>query len=301
MADYHSERKERHHAKGREPILTRTSKEIEARYERRGKVGEVERLELQMQALSSEVESELGILGIKHGMSILDVGCGSGGFARRVAPLVSPAIVHAIDSDPLFLREAKRLADSEGIRNVAFENYDILDMGFEASTFDLTYCRFILPFIRNQAQLMSELTRVTREGGLIASSEAGYAFNYPPMPKFERIFDGIAKWRKKRTGVKRPPTVDAYELFKRHMLDSVTAYPIPIFASQNEPERLRHLTSVQSKMLEIHKGAALSGGFMKMKDYVAGTSELETWLAKPNAFVMVLCVLTLGRVPTKGS
>jgi SAM-dependent methyltransferase len=54
----------------------------------------------------------------------LDVGCGTGNLVRALSPLVGAA--HGIDSDPAVVALAQE--SSTGIRNVTFENRDLMDL-----------------------------------------------------------------------------------------------------------------------------------------------------------------------------
>jgi ubiquinone/menaquinone biosynthesis C-methylase UbiE len=260
---------------------------------------EARRLELQMRALSSEIEAEVRILRVRSGMRVFDAGCGTGGFSRRIARLVSPASIHGADSDPLFIAEARRRAKKEGVANISFMVGDISKTDFEDSTFDLAYCRLVLPHLHDKKATIQELKRITRNGGRIASVDEGGAFWYPPMPKFEGLFGKIAAWRKSTRGVTEEmvarPT-DALALFQDSGLHKVKVHPIPVFGTQKDPEKLRQLAEVPAKMLQIHRKAAIDGGFMTEQEYVAGVKEYATWLSRPDSFWMVLSLLTIGRV-----
>jgi ubiquinone/menaquinone biosynthesis C-methylase UbiE len=260
---------------------------------------EVRRLELQMKALESEIESEIKILGITSGTKVLDAGCGTGGFSRRIAGLVSPARIYAIDSDSLFVAEAKKLARREGVGNVYFTVGDLSQTVFEDSTFDLAYCRLVLHHLRDSRKAMRELKRVTRDGGRIASVDEGGSYHHPQMPKFLGLFGKVAEWRKS-TGGHTPNLAlqqrDALAVFQEAGLTQVKAYPMPTFGTQKDPKHLRRLVEVPMKMLEVHKKAAIDEGFMTETEYASGVKECEMWLSRPDSFWMILSILTVGRV-----
>ena len=65
-------------------------------YSRAGKEQEVERLELQAKSFASGTDKEIQLLGIKSGVKVLDAGCGTGSFCRRIAKLVLPAMPVAL-------------------------------------------------------------------------------------------------------------------------------------------------------------------------------------------------------------
>jgi ubiquinone/menaquinone biosynthesis C-methylase UbiE len=120
------------------------------------------------------------LLNIKSRAKVLDAGCGTGSFARQVAPIVSPEKVTAIDIDPIFVEEAKKLAANEGISNATFQVGNIERLDFlDNESYDIVYCRLVFPHLENPLNAISELKRVTRKGGFIASSDEGDVFTYP--------------------------------------------------------------------------------------------------------------------------
>lgn len=72
-------------------------------------------------------------LGLNPGLSVLDLACGHGRHANRLAPLVRQ--VTGIDRSPAFLDLAAREAAELGISNVRYQVGDIRDLG-ELAPFD---------------------------------------------------------------------------------------------------------------------------------------------------------------------
>lgn len=61
----------------------------------------------------------LGAAGVQTGMTVVDFGCGPGGFTLAAARLVGPkGLVYAIDIHPLAAASVRRSAEKDGIRNV---------------------------------------------------------------------------------------------------------------------------------------------------------------------------------------
>src|SRR5437764_12993480 len=73
----------------------------------------------------------------RPGERALDVGCGFGDTAQRLAELVGPdGTVVGVDASPRFIDVAAREAEAAGIENVRFEVADVQSAGFDES-FDL--------------------------------------------------------------------------------------------------------------------------------------------------------------------
>jgi ubiquinone/menaquinone biosynthesis C-methylase UbiE len=274
---------------------------------RSGKAIEVERLELQSKAFSDFILKQVSLLGIKSGTKVLDAGSGTGSFARTIAPIVSPARVTAIDIEPVFIEEARRLAKTEArISNIDFEVGDVEDLHFPDETFDVSRLGLVLPHVKDALKTVSAMKRVTRKDGFVASADEGDLFTYPPIEKFFGLFGKIAQWRKATQSqssvqVKMFTHVtskeNAYSLFTKAGLRDVRVFPIPNYASSQEnPSKLREFATFPVKMLELYKDEVISKGFMIQGDYEEGINELQQWLSRPDSFWMVLGMFTIGTV-----
>jgi ubiquinone/menaquinone biosynthesis C-methylase UbiE len=265
---------------------------------RAGNEAEIDRLELQERTFERSISKQISLLGIKHGTVILDAGCGTGSFSRAVSQIVTPAIVNAVDIEPRFVVAAQRFSREAGIRNIDFKVGDIYNLDFSNQSFDVAYCKFVLPHLKDPIRAVAELVRVTKKGERVASFDEGDLYIYPPgsLDKFFGLFAKLGRWREStqsaNTTKKRQV---ASSIFHDSGLQNVTVFPLPIFASSSEnPEELEDLTAVPLQMIDIYKNELFSKGFMNDVDYKEGIDELEGWLEKPNSFWMALNLLTVG-------
>jgi ubiquinone/menaquinone biosynthesis C-methylase UbiE len=270
----------------------------EYRQFRAGKVKEIERLELQANSFVEIFLKQISLLGIKSGMRVLDAGCGIGSFARQISPIVSPAQVLAVDIDSTFVEEAKKLSEEQGRTNIRFEVGNIEDLNFiKNEEVDVSYCRLVLPHLSDPVKAITELKRVTKTGGKIASSDEGGLFTYPSIDSFFALFGKVAQWRnstQKRQITHQEP---ALELFQAAGLKDVRVFPMANFASSSENrEKLKNFAVVSAQMLEIYKDEVISKGFMSRDEYDEGLHELQVWLERPDTFWMILCVFMIGTV-----
>ena len=122
------------------------------KYIHAGSRKEVKRLELQAKIFDKIIGRELEILGLKPGMKVLDVGCGTGAVTRMIAARLFPSEIHGIDIDSLFISKAKTIAVNEGIENIRFTPeelikiifWDIDEMRFNNISPDFSYTYLFL-------------------------------------------------------------------------------------------------------------------------------------------------------------
>jgi len=95
---------------------------------------------------------------------ILDVGCGTGEIALRLAELWPRAIVTGVDLVAHHLDLARRRAEPFGDR-VRFEIGNAFGLTQPSGSFDLVMCRHVLQAIPHPDRAVAEMIRVARPGG----------------------------------------------------------------------------------------------------------------------------------------
>jgi len=106
----------------------------------------------------------------RPGERVLDLGCGTGIVARRVASCVGARCkVTGIDVNPNMLAVAKLAADREGLI-IDWREGNAEQLPFPESSFDLVVCQFALMFVTNKAVALAEMRRVVTEDGRVLIS-----------------------------------------------------------------------------------------------------------------------------------
>jgi ubiquinone/menaquinone biosynthesis C-methylase UbiE len=113
--------------------------------------------------------------GIKKGMSVLEVGCGSGAFTTFVARAVSEkGKVYALDIQPEMLKQLEsKLAKPENkdIKNIEVGEASAYELPFDNNSLDLVYMITVLPEIPDKNKALQEIRRVLKPGGILAVTE----------------------------------------------------------------------------------------------------------------------------------
>ena len=107
----------------------------------------------------------IGAADPKPGERVLDIACGTGIVARRVAPLVDPrGTVTGLDLNPNMLVVARAAADREGI-SVEWREGQAEKLPFGDGSFDLALSQFALMFFSDRKAALTEMRRVLTPGG----------------------------------------------------------------------------------------------------------------------------------------
>ncbi len=95
----------------------------------------------------------------------LEVACGPGLIARRLAPRVGEVL--GVDLTPAMVVKASAEAEREGVANVGFAVADATALPFEDASFDGTVTRFSFHHIPAPGRVLAEMARVVRPGGRV--------------------------------------------------------------------------------------------------------------------------------------
>ncbi|HLW81609.1 MAG TPA: class I SAM-dependent methyltransferase [Candidatus Acidoferrales bacterium] len=110
---------------------------------------------------------------LKPDSSVLELGCGSGGYALYVAETVGCRVV-GLDINAPGVRNANQLAAARGLaERVHFEQCDASKrLPFEDGTFDAVFSNDVLCHLAARPMVLGEMFRILKPGGRMLFSDA---------------------------------------------------------------------------------------------------------------------------------
>jgi SAM-dependent methyltransferase len=148
------------------------------------------RLRRQSEELRPYAAELLGQLGLRPGQTAIDMGCGPAGILDLLADALAPAgRVVGLDADPTHVVMARQFAAEQQLPGVEIIAADARRTGLADSSFDLVHGRTLLITIPQPAEVLTEMVRLAKPGGWVASQEPdlGGSFCYPPNPAWDRL------------------------------------------------------------------------------------------------------------------
>jgi ubiquinone/menaquinone biosynthesis C-methylase UbiE len=142
-------------------------------------------------------EALIDAAGVKPVQHVLDVGCGTGYFARLLAQAVgNDGLVVGVDASPEMIRYASDRA--RRARNCQFQLGTAESLSFPAEHFDVVVSSLFMHHLPDDLQLaaVSEMRRVLRPGGtlLIAEAHVPRAFGWQVLARlhgYDRMAQAI--------------------------------------------------------------------------------------------------------------
>jgi ubiquinone/menaquinone biosynthesis C-methylase UbiE len=179
---------------------------------------EYQRLRDQARMWQKATEEVLDQVGLKPGMSALDVGSGPGSVMRLMADRVGKqGRVTGIEIDGKL--GAHALADLRAEGGAEFELIaaNLLELdAVPGGPFDLTFCRLLLMHMQDPVAVLEKMQAWTKPGGTVAAQEFDFGAiavepPCPAMAEFNRVFEGVfrAHGRNLRAGRQLPAQFEA--------------------------------------------------------------------------------------------
>lgn len=111
--------------------------------------------------------------GAQHGMKVLDCATGTGDLALEFKRAVGDqGLVIGTDFCEDMLKSAPNKAKAAGL-NVRFQFADVLNLPFEANTFDVASIAYGIRNVENPIKALQEMARVVKPGGHVMILETG--------------------------------------------------------------------------------------------------------------------------------
>jgi ubiquinone/menaquinone biosynthesis C-methylase UbiE len=121
--------------------------------------------------------------GIKKGMQVLDLGCGSGAFTPFIARTVGEkGKVYALDIQADMLKQLERKLskpENKDIKNIKLIEGNAYELPFDDGSLDLVNMVTVLQEIPDRNRALQEVKRVLKPGGLFAVTELFPDPDYP--------------------------------------------------------------------------------------------------------------------------
>jgi ubiquinone/menaquinone biosynthesis C-methylase UbiE len=117
--------------------------------------------------LTHHSEAIFPSLQVRDGDTVLDIGCGFGDTAIRLAHRVGPAgSVLGLDCCDAFMEYGQNQAEAEGLNNISFVNGDALIYPFEPE-YDFVFSRFGTMFFSNPVAAFRNMRKALKPGGIV--------------------------------------------------------------------------------------------------------------------------------------
>jgi SAM-dependent methyltransferase len=197
---------------------------------------------------------------LRPGLSVLDVGCGTGAITAGIAEAVGPqGHAFGVDRDEVLLGLAR--TEHAALPNLRFERGDATALPFRAQ-FDIVTAARTLQWIAEPAAAISQMKQAAKPGGLLVVLDYNHAANAwePDAPReFQRFYGAFLAWRH-ANGWDNEMADHLPELFRSSGLTDVESRAQDEVVERGEPE-FAERTTLWSEVIGNVGGPLAAAGF----------------------------------------
>ncbi|GIT74723.1 MAG: methyltransferase [Candidatus Neomarinimicrobiota bacterium] len=214
----------------------------------------------------------------EKGSVILEAGCGIGAQTKIIAPKNKNSKFISIDISSESLDQARNIADSNSIDNVAFQQADIFELPFGDEYFDHIFLSFVLEHIPNPIQALSKLKRVLKTKGTITikkEGDHGSTYFHPDSEAANKAIQCQVELQKQNGG-------DAnigrklYPLLNQSSFKEIKVSPRQVYVDDSNPKWVEGFTkNTFTAMINGVSKEAVSKNLIGKKEFEKGIKDLN--------------------------
>lgn len=131
--------------------------------------------------------------GLKAGMNVLDLACGSGVISCEIAKSIDPGEVIGVDLSESMLEQAGKLKEREKIGNLTFQRGSAYELDFPEASFDFVYARLLFLHLADPVKVVKTVCRVLKPGGIFCAVDVDdrWLSVYPEPQSFESFHQSL--------------------------------------------------------------------------------------------------------------
>ncbi len=132
---------------------------------------EAERLEIKTKR--KNILRELEVVPLEPGLSVIELGCGTGAVTRILGEQVFPGRTIGMDLSPHRLSIAQAIVQEEGRKNIGFICSDIFSNGLKPGQFDVAYSRCTFQYLAGERGRMAlrRMKELVQPGGRVVVAD----------------------------------------------------------------------------------------------------------------------------------
>ena len=213
---------------------------------------------------------------LKDGLSVLDVGCGSGAITADIARRTNGKVVGIDFSEHLIELAQKNYAQ---LPNLSFEVANINDY-VSTEKFDLVIAARTLQWVNNPAEVVQKMVSLLKKGGKISINDYNHTkIEWSPAPPKSMLdfYEAFLHWRKD-AGFDNEIADNLPNIYKNVGLTAINIVPQHETSIRGE-EEFAATTRIWSIVAETRGKQVVKDGYCSEELRLQAIKEYDAWIA----------------------
>lgn len=231
------------------------------------------------------------------GMSVLDIGCGSGSITRGIAEKVIPnGQVIGIDISDNLILEAYN--NYKNVSNLSFKVGDIYSLPFDRQ-FDLVFAGRIFHWLKSPHDALEKMIEYVKPGGRIIVHEPNIeqlVWQPNPPNSFKLFYNAFLEWRSQ---LQLDNTIGdkLSQMFANAELINIVETPQPEITNSSDPD-FKIRVKIWEDIMAIHGSQLIQYGLVSDQQMLQARKDFQKWLANSATYQSVSFIAVDAIVPT---
>lgn len=221
---------------------------------------------------------------LRPGMTLLDVGCGSGSITIDLAETVAPGQVVGIDVNEGEIERARANAKERGTENIRFEIGNVYAIPLPDNSCDAVFSHGLFQYLEDPTGALQEMHRVLKPGGVVGVRTVDYdgRLRAPSDPLWSQTIELIERLRRHNGG---NPSIGKHLRALMGGVGFCQVVATASYSSYGTPESIRAFAETAAQTLEGSPGKQLVQlGWVDRETLASMRRSLRTWGENPGAF-----------------
>jgi SAM-dependent methyltransferase len=216
---------------------------------------------------------------LRPGMTVLDVGCGTGAITEGIAEAVGPTgSVLGIDLSEALIARAKQRC--ERAANLSFELADVASLAGRPQRYDVVTAARLLLWLADPRAALAAMASVACPGGLVAVLDYNLrktSWEPAPPESVPAFYDAFLRWRA-QAGMDNEMADHLGALFEEVGLHEVRSVPQPEIARRGE-EDFDVRIALWGQVIATRGHQVVADGFLTEARRAAAEADFTEWAA----------------------
>jgi len=214
---------------------------------------------------------------LTKGMTVLDVGCGTGSITRGIAEMVGPnGRVVGMDSNPTLIEKARQ--DHGDIPGLTFETGDIYNLPYEGH-FDIVTSARVLVWLSDPLKALHMMKSAAKIGGRIVIVDYNHEkISWEPQPPASMLsfYSAYLKWRSD-AGMDNAIVDHLPAMFQEVGIEQISITPHHEVSDRTMPNFQTRIgiwaDTASSRGVQMERD-----GYITENDYLTAEKEYRKWI-----------------------
>lgn len=214
---------------------------------------------------------------LRPGLTVLDIGCGTGAITRDIAAAVAPhGQVVGVDVNAGLIEEARRVHGA--VPGLTFEVCDVYTLPFRAD-FDLVSAARVLQWLAHPLDALRTLVAATKPGGRVVILDYNHekiVWHPPPPASMHMFYTAFLRWRAE-AGMDNAVADHLAEMCAQVGLVNIVATSQPEVTQRTDPDFAVRL-GLWAEVAAARGHQMVADGVITESQRAAAETEYRAWL-----------------------